>query len=349
MHYLNPAKENAWVVLFYRNFAGNSWSSHTGLGVSCLMTAAVLRSQRVRVDIFGVWNAAEIITRLKSMPGVTHVVVEAPWVPAATFGQLMQQFPSIHFLCRCHSQFGFLQVEAGAIKMIRDYLILQDSSLNFGFAGNADAFCTDVRQVYNSRCLYLPNLYLDNRPTQKHLGAPHKLMRAGSFGALRLLKNHTTAAAAAMTAAKSRGCDLEFHLSINREENGKGVLQAIRNMLAGVPWAKLVEVPWKPWPEFRHVVANMDLCFQLSFTETFNVVTADACAEGVPSVVSSAIDWLPRHWQADADDADDAARIANNLLWNPAAAREGLACLHSYVQRGTKRWLDYLDGNPMAA
>ena len=51
----------------------------------------------------------------------------------------------------------------------------------------------------------------------------------------------------------------------------------------------------------------MHVLLQPSFTESFNVVTADGIAEGVPSVVSDAIDWVPRRWMAKADDPRDVA------------------------------------------
>jgi hypothetical protein len=117
-------------------------------------------------------------------------------------------------------------------------------------------------------------------------------------------------------------------------------------MFARVPWATLVESPWEPWASFRRTVAAMDLCMQTSFTETFNLATADATAEGVPVVVSSAIEWAPSHWMASVDDAADCARVGMALLSDPQSAEEGLKALKSYVERGTAIWLKYLSSNP---
>ena len=75
----------------------------------------------------------------------------------------------------------------------------------------------------------------------------------------------------------------------------------------------------------------MHLVFQVSFTESFNVVTADAIAEGVPVVVGSAIDWVPRHWIANPDDALDVARVADTLLRDHTSPDEGRKALLSYV------------------
>ena len=64
-------------------------------------------------------------------------------------------------------------------------------------------------------------------------------------------------------------------------------------MMNGLPHVRLVENAWQTWPQFRQTVRHMHLLLQPSYTESFNVVTADGIAEGVPSVVSDAIEWAP--------------------------------------------------------
>lgn len=56
--------------------------------------------------------------------------------------------------------------------------------------------------------------------------------------------------------------------------------------------------------------------------------------EGVPVVASDAIDWVPRWWQARADEPLDIARIAERLLRDPNAPRHGRETLQAYVARG---------------
>ena len=88
---------------------------------------------------------------------------------------------------------------------------------------------------------------------------------------------------------------------------------------------RLVLNGWQSWPKFRKTVAHMHLLLQPSYTESFNMVTADGVAEGVPSVVSEAIDWAPEDWKADVDDVLDIARTGRKLLFDPRAAHDGLA------------------------
>lgn len=350
MHYLDPRKERAHVILFYRNFQAAKGPNycHVGLGVNALHTAKVLRRHKIRCDVFGVWTIADIREHLSVTPSASHIILEAPWISAMEMSKLMAEYPSVHFVVRCHSQIGFLQVEPGAIRIIRDLLVLQEGSLNLTLAANSHKLASFLESTYTGKCLYLPNLYDLERVHRKRdtdHGSRHKL-RIGSFGALRIMKNHTTAAAAAMEIAERRRCDLEFWISVNREEHGKGVLQSIRNMFEGVHWAKLVEHPWEEWPKFRRTIAHMDLCIQVSFSETFNICTSDGCAEGVPSVTSSAIEWVPSNWHADADSVEDIVQVGTALLSDPYAAEQGLKALTKFCKDGTERWLSYLDQQP---
>ncbi len=113
-------------------------------------------------------------------------------------------------------------------------------------------------------------------------------------------------------------------------------------MYDAVPYAKLVENPWSEWANFRHQIALVDLALQTSFTETFNIATADAIAEGTPVVVSSAIEWVPRHYHADVDNVDDIARVSINTLHNYTSAENQHRALERYVANGISSWKDYL-------
>jgi glycosyltransferase involved in cell wall biosynthesis len=333
------------VLIVYRNFLARAEnaSSHIGLGVNAMHTARVLRKAGVLTDVAGVWTPEQLSTLLDGRPEITHVIIEAPWIPTAKMEAIAWRFPRVRFVLRCHSQIGFLQVEAGAVKLFLEAAKLQDGSLNFTVSGNSGRFCDFVEKTYHYDCLLLPNLYDTDRKNRRPPGFRNtNKVRIGSFGAIRLLKNHATAAAAALIIARKKRLDLEFHLSVNREEHGKGVLQMIRNMFTGLNWATLVEVPWKPWPDFRNYIGTMDLCMQLSHTETFNIVSADAASEGVPSVVSEAIDWAPRDWVAAVDNAIDAAKVGEYLLCDSEQAAEGLRTLEAYQAAGKAAWLEFL-------
>ncbi len=336
------------VLLLYRNMAKAEVGSNIGLGVNALHTVRVLRRAGVVVEAASVAAPADVRACLVERPGVTHCVIEAPWVPRDAMADLLRAFPRVHFLVRSHSQIGFLQIEPGAIQLLRELLTLQDNSLNLTVATNSLTLKRFFETAYGGHTLYLPNLYdLERVVRKRDVTHTSRTLRIGSFGALRLLKNHTTAAAAALMLAKRRGCDLEFSVSVENETmGGAAVLDALRKMFAGLPWAKLVERPWQDWATFRQTVSGMDLCLQISMTETFNITTADAVAEGVPCVVSPCIEWAPDYWKADTDRLEDVVRIGSSLLASCDGAEDGLTALSAFVVDATDRWIDYLTGPP---
>ncbi len=329
------------VLFLYRS--RQSTGSPVGLGVTALHSVRVLRRNGVRADLVGVWSIDDIHAALSRYPSTTHCVIEAPWVSTDDTAALAARYPSAHFIVRAHSQIGFLQVEAGAIRILRELMYLQDHTLNVSVCANSELLASFLARTYSGECLHLPNLYDASRVTRRARGAhDHRLLRVGSFGALRLLKNHTTAAAAAMMLARSRNADLEFWISKDPDPWGAGILDSLHAMFDGLKWAKLVVNAWEGWAAFRRTVAHMDLCYQLSATETFNVTAADAVAEGVPCVVTPAIAWAPRHWQVDTDRVEDAARVGSYLLSDVDAVCDGARALAQFSGEAKKTWIRYL-------
>ena len=203
----------------------------------------------------------------------------------------------------------------------------------------------DAHRAYTRPCTYLPNLYYldaDFLPWRPLFTGG--TLRIGAFGATRPLKNFMSAAGAALEITHRYKANLELWLSAGRTEGGGDtILRSAHAMLDGLPNVKLVENGWQSWPKFRQSVAHMHLLLQPSYTESFNMVTADGVAEGVPSVVSHAIDWAPDHWKAMMDDVLDIARVGRYLLTDPYAPQEGLEALKSHNTEGLKSWQSFLN------
>jgi hypothetical protein len=106
-------------------------------------------------------------------------------------------------------------------------------------------------------------------------------------------------------------------------------------MLDGLPHVQVVENGWQSWPQFRQSVAHMHLLLQPSYTESFNMITADGVAEGVPSVVSHAIDWTTDQWKAMMDDVLDNRPRRPLFAYRPlrATGRPGRAQILKSWQR----------------
>jgi len=330
------------VILAYKNFAANRNISHIGLGVSAMNTAKVLRKHGIQTDVWPITNAEQLSQNLS---GVTQVAISAPWIPTADLQRLVLQYPETRFAVNCHSNVGFLQADSNGVKLVREAMELEVGSHNFHLAGNSSKFCRWVRSAFGRPCTFLPNLYYleSSTPTARPLFNGGTL-RIGAFGATRPLKNLMSAAGAALEIARELKTDTELWLSAGRTEGGGDtILRAAHAMIDGLPQIRLVENGWQSWPAFRRSIAHMHLLCQPSYTESFNMVTADGIAEGVPSVVSSAIDWAPEHWKAGADDVLDIARVGRYLLNDPRAAADGLAALTAHNDNGLAAWQAFLN------
>jgi hypothetical protein len=329
------------VILAYKNFALNRNISHIGLGVAAMNTAKVLRQHGFKVDVLPIANAAELEARL--LPEVSHVVVSAPWIPTPDWLRILHQHSDTHFAVNCHSNVGFLQADANGVKLVREAMEIERGAWNFSVAGNSLKFCRWVTDTYRTPCQYLPNLYyLDSVPPQRRPLFCGNNLRIGAFGATRPLKNFMSAAGAAVEVAAQLHAELELWVSAGRTEGGGGILDAVRSMIGGLPNIRLVECGWQSWPKFRITVRHMHLLMQPSYTESFNMVTADGVAEGVPSVVSEAIDWAPDHWKAPIDDVHQMARVARYLLADPHAPEDGLLALERHNRDGLDAWKAFL-------
>lgn len=329
------------VVLAYKNFAASRNISHIGLGVAAINTAKVLRRAGMETDVWPIVSATDLRKRLEGTPR-EHIIISAPWIPTADMQSLSNDFPGTQFAVTCHSNVGFLQADRNGVKLVREIMELQLGTANIHLAGNTKRFCNWVEAAFGSRCVYLPNLYFleDQAAPSMHFGGG--TLRIGVFGATRPLKNLMSAAGAALEISRTLRVPLELWLSGGRTEGGgEGVLAAVKEMLAGLPHVNLVLNGWQSWPKFRSTVRHMHLLLQPSYTESFNMVTADGVAEGVASVVSSAIDWAPADWKADVDDVIAIARTGRRLLHDPRAALEGFHALQTYVTEGTHAYKHY--------
>jgi hypothetical protein len=242
---------------------------------------------------------------------------------------------------------AFLQVEAGGITLLRQAVDLELASVgNFIVAANSQSGARGMQDAWECPSTYLPNLYfLDpavirmNRP--KWTGGT---LRIGAFGALRPLKNPTGSAFAALAIASNLGADLEFHINTGRNDGGWAdrLLKSVEAIFADLPSAKLVKHPWDPWANFRRLVRHMHLLLQPSFTESFNVVSADGVAEGVASVVSNVIDWAPDWWKCTPDDTNNIARVGRALLSDSHTGQDGVTALTLHNTNGVAQWKAWL-------
>ncbi len=347
-HVISPSLDTVRAVLVYRSLTDNSLS-RVGLGVTASCTAKALRANGIWADVWGVPTPDALLERLRQTEGdaltrgqipVSHVIVHAPWIASEDVAAMAQEFPNTVFAVTSHSNFGFLAADPHAVKILRELVQLQETTSNVFVAGNCQRFTAAASDMWGVPVTWLPNIYgLSSQvPTSRPMW-PGDSLRLGLFGAARILKNQLTAAAAAVLLAERLRVPTELYISTGGEDDGTN--PALCELTDHVPNLKLVRSGWLSWTAFRSLVANMHVLLQPSFTESFNVVTADGIAEGIPTVTSYAIDWVPNTWQADPDDAGDVARVAEYLLKSPKAIDDGRAALNAFVTSALGAWRDF--------
>jgi hypothetical protein len=323
-----PPVVNATIVLACRDRG----QPDVGLTVNARQTAAALRSHGLDADWISAPSWADLPDRLG--PGVRTLIVQAVWYSAEDVAALERLRPELTIWPRIHSQLAFLAIET-AVETLRRLPRLTFNHRRIGQVWS-ELYPTQPVAV-------LPNLVDFSLAQAGHLDSwdSRDCLVLASLGANRIGKHHGTAAAAALLVAKRLGKRLRFLVNSGREEGGRPHL--VRALFAGLDWAELIEVPWQRHADHLRIVAGCDLCFQLSASETFNYVSADATLCGVPSVVGQAIDWAPDGCLAPIDDPNGAAEIAIKVLRDrPRYASLWKDALEQHQAEAVRAWVAFL-------
>jgi glycosyltransferase involved in cell wall biosynthesis len=281
----------------------------------------------------------------------THVIIEAFWVIPEKFGVLTKLHPKVDWIVRNHSELPFLANEGIAIEWSLEYLKYK----NVFLAPNSYKTYLDtiemVAAAYSPlqaeyKVIYLPNFYKIKKPLrEKHVDSD--VFNVGCFGAIRPFKNHIVQAVAAIDYVRSTGKILKFHVNVARiEDAGNNTLKSLRGLFKHLDPAKyeLVEHGWLSHDDFLKLVATMDICLQASFTESFNIVTADAVSQGVPVVVSEEIEWLPHSFVARHTKAKDITKVMRKVLFCfkfRFKAHTALSGLLTYNEKSVDIWTKF--------
>lgn len=299
-------------ILFILKSREGNWgygSKESGLSNSVRFVVDMLAARGIVAKAVEV-NDNNDIDREVTAWQPSHVVIEAFWVVPEKFDVLRPLHPDVQWIVRDHSETPFLANEGIAFGWTVDYL-----RRGIEVMCNSPRAVADMATVAMScsqsptNVTYGPNVY--PVPPMENM-VPHArkadVVNIGCFGAVRPLKNHMTQAIAAMAFADSVGVTLNFHINATRTEGkGEPVLKNLRELFARSRHT-LVEHGWMPHADFLDVLQNIDILMQVSFTETFNIVAADAMAASVPVLVSREIPWVGAYAHRDPTDAADMAQ-----------------------------------------
>ena len=181
---------------------------------------------------------------------------------------------------------------------------------------------------------------------RERLDADKDVVDVGCFGAIRPMKNQVLQAIAAMRFADRLDKRLVFHINADRLENGgEPVLKSLRAIFAATGH-ELREHPWYDHDAFLALMLSMDVVCQVSFSETFCIVAADAASEGVPVVCSAEIPWASTLFTADPTDSRDIAEkmfAAYRVKLASPGFNPALDGIRSYNVATRKRWAATFD------
>lgn len=233
----------------------------------------------------------------------THVVIEALWVVPDKFEILTKLHPKVKWIVRLHSEIPFLANEGIALEWLYGY----QKYKNVFIGANTTRTVRDLNAIFKKEVLYLPNYYpVGDYKNLDDFDGKRSTIDIGCFGAIRPLKNQLMQAIAAIEFGNCIDKKVNFHINSTRVE-GKGdpVLKNIENLFANNPKHKLITHEWLNHSEFIDLVRKMDIGMQVSFSETFNIVTADFVSNNVPVVVSPEIFWVLDVFQADPNSIEN--------------------------------------------
>ena len=279
----------------------------------------------------------------------THVIIEGYWVVPKKFDELKRLHPNITWTVRCHSDVPFLMNEGIAFEWTADYL-----RKGIIIAVNSHRICKEfieyakgsgIKDV-DKLVVLLENYYPiedsdDNENHKVHFD--NNTFDVGAFGAIRPLKNQMAQAIAAFIYAKKHHKYLKFHINVNRVEvNGESILKNLRAFFSNLKDAELVEYPWMGHEEFLRTLSQMDLCMQVSFSETFNIIAADAVFENVPLLVSSEVPFIYKYVASPVSTNDMANKMEFVIKNSRSLCIENRKSLIKYSEHSKNMWINWL-------
>ncbi len=266
-------------------------------------------------------------------------VLEALWTTPTKLEELTTLHPEVAFIVRVHSNIPFLSMEGTAIEQIRELSDIEGVVVS----SNNEQTSKELMEVLGLDIPYLPNIYLAPYYTpQRSVNKHDSILDISCFGAIRPMKNQLIQALAAIHAADKLRKILHFHVNSTRvEQKADPILKNIISSFTDTRH-KLVQHSWESHPEFLKTVSKMDLGLQVSFSESYNIVTADHVYVGVPVVVSDEISWLDKTTHAKPTDLLAISdKIIYHLKYNQT--QHNRSDLDAFNGKASKVWSKFLD------
>ena len=289
------------------------------------------------------------IDRVVTQYKPTHVFLEGLWVVPSKFKELMsiQRHKDVKWHVRIHSEIPFIASEGIAMEWIPQYI-----EQGVYVCPNAPRALEQIKWLATKTVgaaqaeelvQYLPNCYpTDFGPYPISNPIEKDVVDVACFGAYRPLKNHLQQAFIALRYAESVGKKLRFHTNGRIDQAGGPPAKNVEKLLESAG-AELVVHSWEDRDTFLNTLKDIDVLLQVSISETFNIVAADATLAGVPMLVSKEISWAYPTY-GDPQSVTDCLRKLQLIMGNRTFFINGnRAGLNIYASAARRRWLAYLE------
>lgn len=280
----------------------------------------------------------------------THVFIEGLWVVPSKFIELkaIPRHRDVKFHVRIHSEIPFIATEGIAIQWITEYI-----RNNVIVTPNSSRAHEQIKwlaktilspSIADTLVQYLPNCYPINYTPYPLVNSSvtKDVLDIACFGAYRPMKNHLQQAFIALRYAEKQHKQLRFHVNSRQDAGGGGPAKNVEQLMIATG-AELVKHTWENRETFLQSIANVDLLMQVSISETFNIVAADATLVGRPILVSKEISWSYPVY-GDPQSISDCLRKLDLIMMNKSffinSNRTGLSI---YSNAARRRWLNYLE------
>ena len=238
------------------------------------------------------------------------VIIEALWVVPSKFEILQKLHPNVIWVIRLHSELPFLANEGVAIGWLKEYVKYK----NVRISANSKYLIDAMTPYLGSKIIYHPNYYPTNFSGKCNIKKEKDEINVGLFGAIRPLKNTLTQAVAAINYADEMGLTLNLHINSARiEQKGENNYKNLKNLFIDSKH-NLVEHGWLSHSDFKILISKMDICLQVSLSETYNIVAADTVSVSVPIVTTDEITFVNPFSVVTSN--KDVVRIINKIKFN---------------------------------
>lgn len=334
------------LFLIKGNYAYGHGGAKSGLLDSAKLTAMQL------IKYFGVNAKLEVCIDANDIDKEVYdfkpdiCIIEAIWVTPEKMAEIVPLHPKTAFYVRVHSEIPFLATEGMAIGWLKDFANIKNVFISF----NSSVAANDFRKVV-APTRFLPNIYnYQHTSGGSYITEDTSLLRRkkkyvdiASFGALRPMKDQLLQAFAAIQFGNDNDKIVHFHINAGRtEQGGNDVLKNIRSLFKGTQHL-LVEHDWLSRGDFLELVSYMDIGLQVSFSESFNIVTADFVRCGVPIIVSSAVRWMPEKCKVIFDCEEISEKINHVLHFSDHYIHAAKMALNDYDVNALSVWKHFIE------